>query len=255
MIKIAHVSDLHLTGHNFIKSWSENLQQLLREADPDFLVITGDLTDEGYVYEYEKVAYYLEDLKISPMLVVPGNHDARNEGYRVFEEFFGTRYPFFEDKRVIFLGVDSTEPDIDDGHVGRENYPLIREKLGGNQERFKFLFLHHHLLPIPGTGRERNIPVDAGDVLKICQEVGIDFVLSGHKHLPHVWCLEGAYFVTAGTATSHRLKGFSFPSFNLLMIGEETAELKIVDVKDRRVRLTYQLALKTKNTLKQGGYR
>ncbi len=243
MLKIAHISDLHLTGHNFVKSWSENLQTLLHEAGPDFLIITGDITDEGYVYEYERAAYYLENLRLDcPRFIVPGNHDARNEGYRAFEAFFGTRYPTYEDDRIVFLGLDSTEPDIDDGHVGRENYALIRETLRGKQK--KFLFLHHHLLPIPGTGRERNIPVDAGDVLKICLEAGVDFVLSGHKHLPWVWRLEGAYFVTAGTATSHRLKGFSYPSFNLLVLEESQAELKVVDVKDRSVRITHRLSLR-----------
>jgi len=239
MIKIAHVSDLHLTGRHFVKSWSENLRELLLDAKPDFLVVTGDITDEGYVYEYERAAYYLEDLKIKPLLIVPGNHDARNEGYKVFEKFFGDRYPTYEDENLVFLGLDSTEPDIDDGHIGRENYDLIRKKLKG--KRKKFLFLHHHLLPIPGTGRERNIPVDAGDVIKSCLEAGVDFVLSGHKHLPWVWCLEGAYFVTAGTATSHRLKGFSYPSFNLLYLEEEVAELRIIDVNERCVRVTYRL--------------
>ncbi len=241
MVKIAHISDLHLTGYNFVKTWSENLRQLLSELKPDFLVITGDLTDDGYVYEYERVAYYLQDLRIQPQLVVPGNHDARNEGDKVFREFFGTRYPFYEDETIVFLGIDSTEPDIDDGHIGRENYDLIREKLRGGKK--KFLLLHHHLLPIPGTGRERNIPVDAGDVLKICLEAGVDFVLSGHKHLPWVWRLEGSYFITAGTATSHRLKGFSYPSFNVLTLENGGAELRVVNVKDKSVGVTYRLKL------------
>ncbi len=31
----------------------------------------------------------------------------------------------------------------------------------------KIITFHHHLLPIPQTGRERNILLDAGDLLKV----------------------------------------------------------------------------------------
>ena len=44
--------------------------------------------------------------------------------------------------------------------------------------------LHHHLLPVPGTGRERNIVYDAGDAIECLQRAGVDLVLSGHKHVP-----------------------------------------------------------------------
>ncbi len=239
-MKIAHISDLHVSGYNFVKEWGENLIELLHEAKPDVLVVTGDITDDGYIYEYEIAKQYLDRIKVKTKIIVPGNHDARNEGYRIFEEFFGTRYPFYEDEHVVFLGVDSTEPDIDDGHIGRENYPLIKEKLSNHKQ--KILLLHHHLIPIPSTGRERNIPVDAGDVLRLCIEVGVNYVLSGHKHFPWIWRLENTYFITAGTATSHRLKGFSYPSFNLLHLTDtRQGFIKIVDVKEKKVKVTRKL--------------
>lgn len=93
-------------------------------------------------------------------------NDARNEGYKVFEDIFGTRFPSYEDDMVAICGIDSSEPDIDDGHVGRENYPYIREKLSADDKDkvrilvlHHLLVLHHHLIPIPGTGREQHIPL------------------------------------------------------------------------------------------------
>ena len=217
-MRIAHISDLHITGENFVKEWGENLIKILNDIEPDIIVITGDLTDDGYIHEYEVVKDYLDRIN-AKKLIVPGNHDARNKGYEIFEEIFGTRYPFYENDVVAILGIDSSEPDIDDGHIGRENYPIIKEKLSKN--KIKIMALHHHLIPIPGTGRERNIPIDAGDVLQLCMELKIDFVLSGHKHLPWKWKLEDTYFITAGTACSRRLKGKSYPSFNLIEINEK----------------------------------
>jgi len=135
----------------------------------------------------------------------------------------------------VILGLDSTEPDIDDGHIGREEYDTIRGKLLV-KDRMRILALHHHLIPIPGTGRERNIPVDAGDVLKLCTELELNLILSGHKHLPWVWRLENTYLVTAGTATSRRLKGRYYPSFNVLEIEEGKVILKEVNVSNKRSR-------------------
>lgn len=114
------------------------------------------------------------------------------------------------------VGLDSTEPDVDDGHVGREHYDGIVENLSGH--RVRILALHHHLIPIPGTGRERQIPVDAGDVLGLCKEASVDLVLSGHKHFPWIWNLDGTFFVTTGTATTRRLKGRSHPAMGMLDI-------------------------------------
>ncbi len=81
--------------------------------------------------------------------------------------------------------------------------------------------LHHHLLPVPGTGRERNIIYDAGDLLEVLIHAGVHLVLTGHKHVPYVWELEGMYVVNAGTVASLRLRGHTKPCYNLVEIREE----------------------------------
>lgn len=214
---IAHISDIHLGGDHFVLQWADRVADFIKAAEPDLLVLTGDLTTEGHAHEFEAAAEFISRLAAPARLVVPGNHDARNEGYAVFEEMFGTRYPFYESGVVSVLGVDSSQPDIDDGHVGRTIYPLIASRLS-NRRHIRILAMHHHLIPIPGTGRERHIPTDAGDLLRHCVEDGIDLVLSGHKHRPWVWRLESTHFVTAGTATTRRLKGRALPAFNLIRL-------------------------------------
>jgi 3',5'-cyclic AMP phosphodiesterase CpdA len=82
----------------------------------------------------------------------------------------------------------------------------------------KIFVLHHHLLPIPGTGRERNIVNDAGDVLEVLIECGVDLVLSGHKHVPYAWRLENMYIVNAGTVSTLRLRGDTKPCYNVVQI-------------------------------------
>lgn len=228
-MRIVHISDLHLTSINFVSEWGQKVIGMVNSTRPEIVVVTGDLTNEGHEHEYEEAKAYLDRIEVENKVIVPGNHDARNEGYVLFEEIFKTRYPCCENQKVVILGIDSSEPDIDDGHIGRETYARITEKLPA-ESKVGILAMHHHLVPIPGTGRERNIPVDAGDVLKLCVDVGVNFVLSGHKHKPWLWKLEQTYLVTAGTATSRRLKGRSHPSYNLLEIEDGKVTLKEVNV-------------------------
>ena len=78
--------------------------------------------------------------------------------------------------------------------------------------------LHHHLLPIPGTGRERNVVYDAGDTLEVLQRANVNLVLSGHKHVPYAWRLEDLFVVNAGTVSSLRLRGHTRPCYNIVEI-------------------------------------
>src|SRR6266550_4727476 len=91
------------------------------------------------------------------------------------------------------------------------------DRLEGDTE-LRIFVLHHHLLPIPGTGRERNIVYDAGDAIECLQRSGVDIVLSGHKHVPYAWRLEDLFVINAGTVSSQRLRGKTRPCYNLIEI-------------------------------------
>ena len=41
----------------------------------------------------------------------------------------------------------------------------------------KVFALHHHLIPVPGTGRERSTVADAGDLIEVLIESGVNIVL------------------------------------------------------------------------------
>jgi hypothetical protein len=58
---------------------------------PDLVVIAGDVTDGGYPDQYPVAKAELSALTCPHVLMVPGNHDARNVGYLGFEDIFGSR--------------------------------------------------------------------------------------------------------------------------------------------------------------------
>ena len=58
----------------------------------------------------------------------PGNHDSRNVGYVHFEELFGERNSVLRRDGVTVVAVDSTEPDLDHGQIGRGRYGWIEQE-------------------------------------------------------------------------------------------------------------------------------
>ncbi len=220
MVTIAHISDLHVGSPFFVPNLMNRVITELNQLEPELVVCTGDLTNEGYRQEYKNCVAYLDRIE-APIATVPGNHDARNVGYVHFEELVGPRYWARDVADVRIVGTDSSEPDLNEGQIGRERYPWIREHLAPHRG-LKILALHHHLLPVPGTGRERSTVTDAGDLLELLVELRVDIVLSGHKHVPYVWKLEGMYVANAGTASSLRLRGHTRPCYNILEVeGDE----------------------------------
>ncbi len=219
MLTIAHISDLHCGGVHFVPSLLERAISEVNDLDPEIVICSGDLTSFGFKQEYAEAKAYLDSLACESVVVIPGNHDSRNVGYVHFEELFGERNSVLRRDGVTVVAVDSTEPDLDHGQVGRGRYGWIKEQFAELAD-LRIFVLHHHLLPVPGTGRERNIVYDAGDLIECLQHAGVNLVLSGHKHVPYAWRLENMFIVNAGTVSSMRLRGNTRQCYNVIEIDE-----------------------------------
>lgn len=213
--------------------------QEINEAEPNVVVVCGDLTTAGYLDEFEKAKNYIDMLSCPIKIVVAGNHDHRNLGYLHFENIFGTRYKTYDlqlgmpsqdgfDERIKFVSIDSCKPDLNDGEIGREHYDWLKEEFAV-ENTFKVFVLHHHLVSVPGTGRERNIVWDAGDVLARLRGAGVNLVLCGHKHVPYVWSVSNMLLINSGTASTYRTRGFTEPSYNIIEImpGDVVVKTKV----------------------------
>lgn len=228
MAFIAHLSDLHVGAINFREDLLMDAIKRINELNPDIAIVTGDVTENGYYLEFERVVWFLDHIE-APLLVVPGNHDSRHIGNECFEELIKERYGTLKDKKhgIKVIGMDSSEPDLDYGKIGRSQQKLMEDELkkSENKNYYKIIALHHHIIPVPKTGRERNVLTDAGDILKSLIEGKADIVLSGHKHVPHVWLLEKTAFVTAGTVSTLKLRGKDTSSFNTVDIRDNYVEI------------------------------
>jgi Icc protein len=228
---IAQLSDIHCGSPFFDPQLLRHAVEEVRAVAPDLVLIGGDLTTDGYAHEFREAQSQLLPLLDSELttVVIPGNHDAKNVGYLHFTDSFGPGDVPGKGDRVLHLtgiqsvtlvAMDSTKPDLAEGEIGRERYSWIRQQFAPPAD-LRVFALHHHLVPVPGTGRERNTVWDSGDVLALLSETGVDIVLSGHKHVPFVWLLNNLLVVNSGTVSSHRLRGYVRPSYNLLEVTQD----------------------------------
>ncbi|MBE0476388.1 MAG: metallophosphoesterase [Coriobacteriia bacterium] len=246
---IGQFSDIHCGDGRFDAGLMERLIHDLNRDCPDLVACPGDLTEKGYPDQFELAKSYIDRVECTEKVVIPGNHDSRNVGYVFFDRIFGQKFysrdfPFPAGgdpgpTRMRVVCADSSKPDLNEGEIGRDRYGWLREQFAGD-DAYKVFVVHHHLVPVPGTGRERNIAWDAGDILEILMEAGVDLVLAGHKHVPHVWPIAGMLAVTSGTATSWRTRGVTQPSYNLIRIREDSVEVEVRHTADeRRVRQVF----------------
>ena len=239
---IVQFSDIHCGDSRFDPALMEGLIEDVNEMAPDLIIIPGDLTEKGYPDQFEMAKSYLDRIECRNRALIPGNHDSRNVGYAFFDRLFGPKYYSLDIpcsfaardgvQTVRVVCADSSKPDLNEGEVGRDRYGWLKEQFAV-QNAYKIFVVHHHLVPVPGTGRERNISWDAGDVLEILMESGVDLAFSGHKHVPYVWPLAGMLAITSGTATSWRTRGLSVPSYNIVRVRAATVEVEVRHSADR----------------------
>jgi 3',5'-cyclic AMP phosphodiesterase CpdA len=239
---IAQLSDLHCGDARFDRALLNRCIEIINRESPDAVIVAGDLTANGYRDEFEEAAAYMAHIECPCKVVIAGNHDCRNVGYVHFEELFGPRASTLSfihcgdigkhlSEQVKVVAVDSNKADLNDGEVGRHNYDFIQREFA-EEGVFKIFVLHHHLVHVPGTGRERNIVWDAGDVMQVLRDMRVDLVLSGHKHVPYVWPVAHMYLVTSGTASTWRTRGRIIPSFNLVEIREKELRVEVISAID-----------------------
>jgi 3',5'-cyclic-AMP phosphodiesterase len=171
---IAQLSDIHCGSVSFDAELLHHAVKEVLSLAPDVVLIGGDLTTDGYAHEFRHAQSFLAPLFDVPLttIVIPGNHDAKNVGYLHFVDSFGPGDVPGKGDRVLHLSarldgtdadsraitvvaMDSTKPDLARGEIGRERYWWIRQQFAQPAD-FKVFALHHHLVPVPGTGRERN---------------------------------------------------------------------------------------------------
>jgi 3',5'-cyclic AMP phosphodiesterase CpdA len=66
------------------------------------VVVTGDLTEDGFKNEYEEARRFLDEIAARKM-IIPGNHDTKYTEPLIFQQFFGSPTSFIENGEFACL--------------------------------------------------------------------------------------------------------------------------------------------------------
>jgi 3',5'-cyclic-AMP phosphodiesterase len=135
-MKLVQLSDLHIGGAYFNQGIFDTIvDEVNNKLKPDVVLITGDLTDDGLLSQFERARTEINKLVDScpNTLILPGNHDYRHTGYLLFKKFFPSLKQIYEFKNTLIITLATARPDRDEGEVGhRQN--LWLEKILSNNE-------------------------------------------------------------------------------------------------------------------------
>jgi 3',5'-cyclic AMP phosphodiesterase CpdA len=233
MRTLVHISDLHF-GRIHAPTL-EPLAEAIRDAGPDVVCVSGDLTQRARTAEFLEAREFLDRLP-RPQVVVPGNHDVplHNLYARFLEPLAKYRMivgpetdPYYEDEEVAVAGVNTARSlTIKDGRVNAGQVVRIEERLrNAHRPGLTKIVVSHHPFDLPEHFRDEDLVGRARQAMVKLASTGVDLFLSGHFHIRHTgetavrYNIAGhsAVFVQAGTATSTRGRG-EVNSWNLIHI-------------------------------------
>lgn len=230
----------------------------IEEANPDAVVITGDLTDDGAGFELIEQAF--RRWRDAGMLfAIPGNHDlylfpmrgsgrpkptheSKRSAWRAFAERIGLELhdsgawmKELPSADTVIVGLDTcARPQRrffrHNGAVGERQLAWLRE-MGERAEwrraRHRLVCLHHHVVPLPhGVGRRAPSEIgmrldDARTVAEAFDAVGVTAVLHGHRHVSEQRQPAGSNFtILASPSLTLGCRSGDDPSFWRVELGE-----------------------------------
>ncbi|HEY4595206.1 MAG TPA: metallophosphoesterase, partial [Thermoanaerobaculia bacterium] len=198
--------------------------QLVERQRPDFVVISGDLTQRAKPEQFRQARAFVDRIEALgvPTLTVPGNHDVPL--YRVWERIFNPygcyrKYfspelePIYRDEELLVVGINTAFGwTIKDGRITLRRLLEVEKVLRETpDEVLKVVVAHHHLIPPPNFGTQE-VLANAYEAIDLFSSAGVDLILSGHLHQAYIGSSEEFYpkgrppvvILHSGTTTSNR---------------------------------------------------
>lgn len=243
MRTLVHLSDLHFGRVD--EALLSPLVDSVIAAQPDVLVVSGDLTQRARSRQFREAKAFLARLP-SPQVVVPGNHDVPL--YNVFDRFLrpldkfrrhieSSLMPSYVDGELAVLGINTARSLVfKNGRVNEEQLASLRRSLCAMREDLVKVVVTHHPFDVdPQTDADKRVG-RADMAMATFAKCGVDVLLAGHLHTSHSadtgdrYSLAGyeALVVSAGTATSTRGRGEA-NSFNVLKLEKHRVEVQRVE--------------------------
>lgn len=201
---IAQISDIHLKPEGILAYGVADTAKALAYAvkhinslnsEPDLVIATGDLVDEGAIESYKLLSKLLLPLK-PPLFIVPGNHDHKvslrnafpghdylNDTLKVQEE----RYVCFtvETFPVRLIGLDTVTPGEHGGGLCQGRLAWLDQTLAERPDAPTVVFMHHPPFASAISHMDKELFTGRQELARIIEKhPQVERILCGHVHRP-----------------------------------------------------------------------
>ena len=218
---IAQLSDTHIKPAGKLaykrvdtSSMLSNAIDHLRQLPqiPDLIVITGDLVDEGSIEEYKRLNYSLLNLP-APYLLIPGNHDNRDNMRIVYKDHpWITETGFWQftasspNWPIRIIGLDSVDQGHSSGLLCESRLNWFENALL-QEPNMPTLVMIHHPPFITGIGHMDNIGLVGKEEFSkiLSSHAQVELVICGHLHR-NIRATVGGRSVMTSPSTAHAVQ-------------------------------------------------
>jgi len=189
---IAQISDTHIlaptSDHPAAELRADCLRRTVADVNqqqPDAVVFTGDTVQHGHPEEYARLRDLLAPLQ-SPLYLVPGNRDDKNEVRTAFSDcdYLPGAGEFLhyaiDDYDTRLVGIDSTSAGERKGRICEKRQAWLDETLREQPDRPTLLFIHH---PPFDVGEHY-----VGGYRRPEEALALDRIVSGHPQVIGLLC-------------------------------------------------------------------
>lgn len=174
------------------REWLDQIVDAAHQADPDQILLTGDLAHIGLPEEIAEAGAWLRELgDPQQILLVPGNHDVyAADSWAAVAEHWGAYLHLARDYPVRrqfpeleIIGVSTalpTRPASACGLIGAAQRVRLEALLQAPSMRPRLLAIHHP--PLPGMIGFRKRLRDAPELERQLSDRPVDIILHGHGH-------------------------------------------------------------------------
>lgn len=204
-MKFLHISDLHYSNDyqniddSFTKVFAKmtnpltQLESVIKKNESyDFVLVTGDICEDGTVQEYKKIKNYLEKIFDCPVIGTAGNHDNIDN----FKKGFNALFYVKEIKQIKIISFNSADRENDDGMISEETISMLQKELKKETDKKILLITHHHLLEEQFVMKTA---INSDKVKEVIKQSDTTAIFTGHTHHFYVNSLANKPYFTTGS--------------------------------------------------------
>ena len=252
-LQIAQITDLHLfaesdhclLGMPTLRSLNALIEQIRwLQPQPDLLLLTGDLSQDGTADSYQHLQTLLGALNI-PTYWLPGNHDCIEVMEQSLTRFHADKA--FERRGWRFLLLNSQDPGCVEGRLSAESLNWLDRQLLLNSAVPTLVSLHHPPFAVHSTWLDTSILQNTAEFLEVLDRHSqVKLVVFGHIHQEFQQQRKGVTFLgTPSTCIQFARESAEFalaqepPGFRLIQLYSDGTWESCV----KRIRFSHSLDL------------